>query len=113
MDDLTADAWADGLALYEDRWAFTAVAPRDHVEWWFDVAAVMRGETADPRGWASLDPYEEDVDREVEAFAWIEPPHQYSGRATLQFLRRRTPPVLGSITHGLSRSRRHECVEIP
>lgn len=74
MDDLTADAWADGLALYEDRWAFTAVAPRDHVEWWFDVAAVMRGETADPRGWASLDPYEEDVDREVETFAWIEPP---------------------------------------
>ncbi|WP_371614039.1 hypothetical protein [Streptomyces sp. NBC_00454] len=74
MDDLTADAWADGLALYEDRWAFTAVAPRDHVEWWFDVAAVMRGETADPRGWASLDPYEEDVDREAETFAWIEPP---------------------------------------
>ncbi|MFD9412763.1 hypothetical protein ACFWBN_37980 [Streptomyces sp. NPDC059989] len=74
MDDLTADTWADGLALYEDRWTFAAAAPRDHAEWWFDVAAVMRGETADPRGWASLDPYEEEVDREVETFAWIEPP---------------------------------------
>lgn len=74
MHDLTAEGWADGLGLYEDRWAFATVAPRDHAEWWFDVAAIMRGETADPWGWASLDPYEEDVDREVETFAWIEPP---------------------------------------
>ncbi|WP_404959477.1 hypothetical protein [Streptomyces sp. 147326] len=74
MHDLTAKAWANGLALYEDRWALAAVAPRDHTEWWFDVAAIMRGETTDPRGWATLDPYEEEVDREVQTFAWIEPP---------------------------------------
>ncbi|MFD7258108.1 hypothetical protein [Streptomyces sp. NPDC059874] len=74
MDDLTAGAWADGLALYEDRWAFAAVAPRRHPDWWFDVAAIMRGDTVDPRGWASLDPYEDEFDRMVEAFAWIEPP---------------------------------------
>lgn len=73
-DDLTAQAWADGLALYESRWAFAAVARRDQAEWWFDVAAIMRGETSDPRGWASLDPYEDESDREVDAFAWVEPP---------------------------------------
>ncbi|MFA7769043.1 hypothetical protein [Streptomyces sp. NRRL S-448] len=55
MDDLTAESWADGRALYEDRGAFVAVAPRVHAQGWFDVAAIMRGE-------------------EVEAFAWIEPP---------------------------------------
>ncbi|MET9572994.1 hypothetical protein ACFYNW_37360 [Streptomyces virginiae] len=74
MDDLTAETWADGLVLYEDRYAFSAVTRREHTEWWFDVAAIMRGETTDPRGWASLDPYEDVSDREVEAFAWVAPP---------------------------------------
>ncbi|MEV8405488.1 hypothetical protein AB0R12_06675 [Streptomyces niveus] len=75
MADIDAEAWADALDLFEHRWAFVAVASREHEEWWYDVAAIMRLETQDPRGWKSLDPHEgEDERQEDPIFPFKAPP---------------------------------------
>lgn len=85
---LDAEAWSDALKLYERLATFVAVAPREHDEWWLDVGAIMRLETRDPRGWESVDPYEdEDERREDPLFPWLETPstaadaERYRGRA--------------------------------
>ncbi|MFF3326125.1 hypothetical protein [Streptomyces sp. NPDC002889] len=75
MEDLGAETWSDALRLYEHICTFVGVAEREHNEWWFDVAAIMRLETLDPRGWESIDPHEgEDERREDPLFPWLETP---------------------------------------
>ncbi|MBT2442623.1 hypothetical protein J7E93_21435 [Streptomyces sp. ISL-36] len=76
-EDLTAQTWAEALGLYDDPYTIATVAPRDHEEWWLDVAAIMRGETRDPRGWRSVDSYEEEIGEERLAdplHPWMSPP---------------------------------------
>ena len=69
---LDAQDWSDALKLYERVTTFVGVAPRGHDEWWLDVSAIMRLEARDPRGWESLDPYEEeDERREDPLFPWL------------------------------------------
>ncbi|MEU6861791.1 hypothetical protein ABZ924_00725 [Streptomyces sp. NPDC046876] len=75
QQDLNAKAWADALKLYRWLCTFVGAAPREHHEWWLDVGAIIRLETRDPRGWASIDPYEgEDERREDPLFPWLEAP---------------------------------------
>lgn len=72
---LDSAAWSDALKLYEWLCTFVGVAPRAHDEWWFDVGAIMRLETRDPRGWESIDPYEGAEERlEDPLFPWLETP---------------------------------------
>lgn len=74
MTDLGEEAWAEALVLFE-RFTFVSVAHREHEEWWYDVASIMRGEAQDPRGWRSLDPHEgEDERREDPIFPFQQPP---------------------------------------
>ncbi|MBT2467525.1 hypothetical protein J7E97_06490 [Streptomyces sp. ISL-66] len=63
MSKLTTEAWADALELYQYSYTSVAVGRREHEEWWLDVAAIMLGQTADPRGWPSLDPDEGEFER--------------------------------------------------
>ncbi|MFD9366096.1 hypothetical protein ACFWA6_00105 [Streptomyces sp. NPDC060020] len=75
MTELTAEAWADALELYQYSYTSVSVVRREHEEWWLDAAAIMRGETSDPRGWRSLDPDEdEDERRDDPLFPFAEAP---------------------------------------
>ncbi|MGW6855275.1 hypothetical protein [Streptomyces xanthophaeus] len=76
MADPRADAWADALDLLDSRHARVGVTARSHAAWWLDVAAVMRGESRDPRGWRAVDPYEDEVglERPGPPYPWVEPP---------------------------------------
>ncbi|MBT2477753.1 hypothetical protein [Streptomyces sp. ISL-94] len=75
MTELTAEEWADALELYEYSYTSVSVARREHEEWWLDAAAIMRGQTADPRGWRSLDPDEdEDARRDDPLFPFAKAP---------------------------------------
>ncbi|MFF3685913.1 hypothetical protein [Streptomyces sp. NPDC002187] len=62
-NDASVETWSDALRLYERICTFVGVAPREHDEWWFDVAVIMRLETPDPRGWESIDPHEGEDER--------------------------------------------------
>ncbi|WP_433571206.1 hypothetical protein [Streptomyces sp. CA-251247] len=74
MTDTGAEAWAEALLLFE-RFTFVAVSRREHEEWWYDVASIMRGEAQDPRGWQSLDPHEGQDERwEDPIFPFMPPP---------------------------------------
>ncbi|MFE6101188.1 hypothetical protein ACFVQ4_14590 [Streptomyces laurentii] len=75
MESLTPGAWREALKLYRWVCTFVAVARREHDDWWLDVGAIMRRETRDPRGWESLDPYEDEEERrEDPLFPWLETP---------------------------------------
>ncbi|WP_051774761.1 hypothetical protein [Streptomyces sp. NRRL S-237] len=75
MTELTAEAWADALELYQYSYTSVSVVRREHEEWWLDAAAIMRGQTSDPRGWRSLDPDEdEDERRDDPLFPFAEAP---------------------------------------
>ncbi|OKI48745.1 hypothetical protein A6A29_05020 [Streptomyces sp. TSRI0281] len=72
--DVDAAAWADALKLFY-RYTFVAVARREHEEWWYDVASIMRGNAQDPRGWASLDPDADEEERQEDpTFPFAPPP---------------------------------------
>lgn len=72
---LDAESWSDALTLYEWLCTFVAVSPREHDDWWLDVGAIMRLETRDPQGWASIDPYEGEEERiEDPLFPWLQAP---------------------------------------
>ncbi|WP_251018335.1 hypothetical protein [Streptomyces sp. ISL-1] len=74
MRDIDAEAWADALELFY-RYTFVAVTRREHQEWWYDVASIMRGEAQDPRGWQSLDTdRDEDERRDDPGFPFAPPP---------------------------------------
>ncbi|WP_050486960.1 hypothetical protein [Streptomyces sp. CNS654] len=53
---LNADVWSAAVELYRNRYSFIAVGPRTEEDWLPDVAAIMRREVADPRGWRGDDP---------------------------------------------------------
>ncbi|MFE2325240.1 hypothetical protein ACFXD5_15190 [Streptomyces sp. NPDC059385] len=75
MTELTAEAWSDALELYRYSYTAVSVARRAHEEWWFDVAAIMRGQTSEPRGWLSLDPDADEFERRDDPlFPFVEAP---------------------------------------
>ncbi|MEU0985614.1 hypothetical protein [Streptomyces sp. NPDC005953] len=68
-------AWAEALTLYERRYTFVAVGPREHPEWGLDLASLVRGTTRDPRAWRSLDPDQDEEERQDDAaFPFVAPP---------------------------------------
>ncbi|MFJ6754668.1 hypothetical protein ACIQNK_06505 [Streptomyces sp. NPDC091273] len=75
MTELTAEVWSDVLELYRYSYTAVSVARREHEEWWMDVAAIMHGQTSDPRGWLSLDPDEDEFERlDDPLFPFVEAP---------------------------------------
>ncbi|MDJ0385515.1 hypothetical protein [Streptomyces sp. G-G2] len=51
-----AHAWETAaLRLLDDPYVFAAAGPRTHADWAEDALAVLRRESADPRGWTVLD----------------------------------------------------------
>ncbi|MFH9741226.1 hypothetical protein ACH4MA_26540 [Streptomyces roseolus] len=80
--DLGADAWARAVDMYRHRYSFVAVGPRVHADWLPDVAAVMRREAADPRGWRGRDPEQGEEELEEDpAFPFRVPPTDETGAA--------------------------------
>ncbi|MFF1452029.1 hypothetical protein ACFVYF_28380 [Streptomyces sp. NPDC058274] len=75
MSTPDAEAWAEALTMYERRYSYVLVGPRDHEDWVRDVAAVMRRETADPRSWKWIDVDEGEEERlEDPFFPFVLPP---------------------------------------
>ncbi|MFJ8547323.1 hypothetical protein ACIRFH_36220 [Streptomyces sp. NPDC093586] len=79
---LDAGAWTAAVEMYRNRYSFVAVGPRAHEDWLPDVAALMRREVADPRGWSGRDPEqgEEELD-EDPSFPFRVPPADEAGAA--------------------------------
>lgn len=72
---LDADSWWSAVEMYDRRYTFVTVGPRTREDWLHDVAAVMRGETADPRSWRTIDPDEGEEEREDDpAHPFVAPP---------------------------------------
>ncbi|MFJ9937647.1 hypothetical protein ACIRSJ_31515 [Streptomyces virginiae] len=91
ITELTAQAWSDALELYRYSYTFACVARREHEEWWLDAAAIMRRQTADPRGWLSVDPDEDEFERRDDPlFPFLEAP---STPADVERFRRRVTAV--------------------
>lgn len=79
---LDAATWAAAVEMYRNRYSFVAVGPRAHEDWLPDVAAVMRREVADPRGWSGRDPEQGDEELEEDpAFPFRVPPTDETGAA--------------------------------
>ncbi|MEU0627310.1 hypothetical protein [Streptomyces sp. NPDC005989] len=77
-----AGTWAMAVEMYRNRYSFVAVGPRPHEDWLPDVAAVMRREVADPRGWRGRDPEQGDEELEEDpAFPFRVPPTDGTGAA--------------------------------
>lgn len=77
-----AGTWAMAVEMYRNRYSFVAVGPRAHEDWLPDVAAVMRREVADPRGWRGRDPEQGDEELEEDpAFPFRVPPTDGTGAA--------------------------------
>ncbi|MFH9572064.1 hypothetical protein ACH4MG_16110 [Streptomyces sp. NPDC017454] len=53
---LDAGMWSVAVGMYRHRYSFIAVGLRTGEDWLPDVAAIMRREVADPRGWRGDDP---------------------------------------------------------
>ncbi|MEU9359487.1 hypothetical protein AB0D35_15465 [Streptomyces sp. NPDC048301] len=72
---LDADSWQSAVEMFDRRYTFVAVGPRTRKDWLRDVASVMRGETADPRSWRTVDPDEGEEEREDDpAYPFVAPP---------------------------------------
>ncbi|MFD9499655.1 hypothetical protein [Streptomyces sp. NPDC060035] len=77
---LDADSWAAAVGMYNRRYTFVAVGPRTREDWLPDVASIMRGETADPRSWRTIDPEEGAEEREDDpAYPFLTPPVDEAG----------------------------------
>ncbi|WP_432082510.1 hypothetical protein [Streptomyces sp. WAC 04229] len=77
---LDADSWDSAVEMYDRRYTFVAVGPRTREDWLHDVASIMRGETADPRSWRTIDPDEGEEEREDDpAYPFITPPVDEAG----------------------------------
>jgi hypothetical protein len=79
---LDADTWSAAVEMYRHRYSFVAVGPRTGEDWLPDVAAIMRREVADPRGWRGDDPeLGESELLEDPAFPFRVPPADGEGAA--------------------------------
>ncbi|MFJ8541526.1 hypothetical protein ACIRFH_05775 [Streptomyces sp. NPDC093586] len=79
---LDADSWWSAVEMYDRRYTFVAAGPRTREDWLHDVASVMRGETADPRAWRTIDPDEGEEEREDDpAYPFVLPPVDEAGAA--------------------------------
>ncbi|MFG3157512.1 hypothetical protein ACGF7W_36380 [Streptomyces sp. NPDC048219] len=77
-----ADAWAAAVGMYRNRYSFIAVGPRTHEDWLPDVAAVMRREVTDPRGWRGRDSEQGEEELEDDpGFPFRVPPADEVGAA--------------------------------
>ncbi|MFB7656198.1 MULTISPECIES: hypothetical protein [unclassified Streptomyces] len=77
---LDADSWGSAVEMYDRRYTFVAVGPRTREDWLHDVASIMRGETADPWSWRTIDPDEGEEEREDDpAYPFITPPVDEAG----------------------------------
>lgn len=77
---LDADSWRLAVDMYDRRYTFVAAGPRTREDWLHDVVSVMRGETADPRGWRTIDPDEGEEEREDDpAYPFATPPVDETG----------------------------------
>jgi hypothetical protein len=78
----SAWTWTSALEMYRNRYSFIAVGPRTHEDWLPDVAALMRREVADPRGWPGRDPEQGDQELEEDSsFPFRVPPADEAGAA--------------------------------
>ncbi|UZI29910.1 hypothetical protein [Streptomyces sp. VB1] len=79
---LDADMWSAAVEMYRHRYSFVAVGPRTGEDWVPDVAAIMRREVADPRGWRGDDPEVGESELlEDPAFPFRVPPADGEGAA--------------------------------
>ncbi|MGW2129908.1 hypothetical protein [Streptomyces coelicoflavus] len=79
---LDASTWSAAVEMYRHRYSFIAVGPRTGEDWRFDVAAIMRREVADPRGWRGDDPEVGEPELlEDPAFPFRVPPVDEEGAA--------------------------------
>ncbi|MFH9572081.1 hypothetical protein ACH4MG_16205 [Streptomyces sp. NPDC017454] len=89
---LDADSWWSAVEMYDRRYTFVAVGPRTRKEWLHDVVSVMRGETADPRAWRTVDPDEGEEEQEEDpAYPFVVPPVDEAGAAEWRGLLREIP----------------------
>ncbi|MFI7874987.1 hypothetical protein [Streptomyces salinarius] len=79
---LDAGMWSEAVEMYRHRYSFVAVGPRTGEDWMPDVAAIMRREVADPRGWRGDDPEVGEPELlEDPAFPFRVPPVDEEGAA--------------------------------
>ncbi|MET9668938.1 hypothetical protein ABZY19_26775 [Streptomyces sp. NPDC006475] len=79
---LDASMWSAAVEMYRHRYSFVAVGPRTGEDWLPDVAAIMRREVADPRGWQGDDPEVGEPELlEDPAFPFRVPPMDEAGAA--------------------------------
>ncbi|MEU9592292.1 hypothetical protein AB0D84_21615 [Streptomyces sp. NPDC048193] len=77
-----AGSWPRALEMYRNRYSFIAVGLRAHEDWLPDVAALMRREVPDPRGWPGRDPEQGDEELEEDpSFPFRVPPTDEAGAA--------------------------------
>ncbi|MEU3733066.1 hypothetical protein AB0E81_27245 [Streptomyces sp. NPDC033538] len=77
---LDANSWWSAVEMYDRRYTFVAAGPRTREDWLHDVASVMRGETADPRSWRTIDPDEGEEEREDDSsYPFVAPPVDEAG----------------------------------
>ncbi|SFF38189.1 hypothetical protein [Streptomyces mirabilis] len=82
MPTLDAETWAEALSMYERRYSYVLVGPREHQDWVRDAAAAMRREVTDPRSWRWLDADEGEEERlEDTFFPFVLPPSDPEGAA--------------------------------
>ncbi|MFJ3225797.1 hypothetical protein ACIPJS_20895 [Streptomyces sp. NPDC086783] len=55
MPDLDEKSWADAIDMYARRYSIAKVTTRKHEDWALDVSHLMHGDTADARGWRTVD----------------------------------------------------------
>lgn len=80
MPTLDAEIWAEALSMYERRYSYVLVGPREHQDWVGDAEAVMRREVTDPRSWRWLDADEGEEERlEDTFFPFVLPPSDPEG----------------------------------
>ncbi|QFZ74649.1 hypothetical protein GFH48_16475 [Streptomyces fagopyri] len=80
MPTLDAETWAEALSMYERRYSYVLVGPREHQDWVRDAEAVMRREVTDPRSWRWLDADEGEEERlEHTFFPFVLPPSDPEG----------------------------------
>ncbi|MCX4742677.1 hypothetical protein [Streptomyces antibioticus] len=68
MTELDERSWAEAIEMYERRHTIAKVTARKHEDWALDVYTLMRGDTADARGWRVNDPYAGEPERHDNPF---------------------------------------------
>jgi hypothetical protein len=63
MVELDERSWAEAIGMYGRRYTIANVTSREHDDWALDVYTLMRGDTADCRGWRTVDFHEGDFER--------------------------------------------------